>query len=69
MNDTVPEDKFHTELRDLINKHSKENGSNTPDFVLAEFLTQSLAAFDYATRYRTSVVTLPDEHQTPKEAS
>jgi len=28
--------RFENDLRAIINKHSKENGSNTPDFILAE---------------------------------
>lgn len=39
---------FRKELSQLLNKHSKENGSDTPDFVLAEFLHQSILAFDLA---------------------
>lgn len=31
-----------------INAHSAENGSDTPDFILAKYLTASLAAFDEA---------------------
>ena len=40
---------FREELESLINKHSIENGSDTPDFLLAGFLEDSLAAFDRAT--------------------
>lgn len=36
------------EIETAINRHSAENGSNTPDFILANFLVQSLAAFDLA---------------------
>ena len=50
-----PEDAFKTELRQLINKHSKENGSNTQDFILAEYLTQCLDSWDYCTRYRDQI--------------
>jgi hypothetical protein len=57
--DPQPADPFHADLKDVLNRHSKENGSNTPDFVLAEFLTQALDAFDYATRYRESTPTHP----------
>lgn len=39
-------ENFRDELEDLINSHSKENGSNTPDFILAEFLSDCLDAFD-----------------------
>lgn len=36
------------QLAGVINRCSRENGSNTPDFILAEFLVASLAAFDAA---------------------
>jgi hypothetical protein len=39
---------FHDELRQLINRHSQENISNTPDFILAQFMLSSLIAFDTA---------------------
>jgi len=35
-----------------INATSSENGSNTPDFILAEFLTECLAAFDKTVQAR-----------------
>jgi len=44
--------KFRKELTGLINRHSKENGSDTPDFILASFLTDCLTAFDRAVRTR-----------------
>jgi hypothetical protein len=37
---------FQKELEQLINRHSKENGSNTPDWVLASYLVRCLEAFD-----------------------
>ncbi len=45
-------DEFRKELEILINKHSMEQFSNTPDFILANFLTSCLTAFDSATRSR-----------------
>ena len=33
------------DLKTLINQHSMENGSNTPDFILTNFLDECLAAF------------------------
>ncbi len=36
------------EIESAINRTSSENGSNTPDFILAEYLTDCLAAFDKA---------------------
>lgn len=44
--------EFEKELRDLINRHSMENGSDTPDDVLARYLMKCLVAFDEATRAR-----------------
>ena len=37
---------FEEELRELLNKHSMENGSNTPDFILAEYLVNCLTLFE-----------------------
>ena len=45
-------DDFRLQLGALINKHSLENGSNTPDFVLALYLTDCLEAFDRAIEHR-----------------
>jgi len=39
---------FREELEQLLNKYSKENGSDTPDFVLAELIISLLEAFDQA---------------------
>lgn len=43
---------FRKELEGLINKHCEENGSNTPDFILAIYLSGCLEAFNVATRNR-----------------
>lgn len=40
---------FQAELTVLINKHSVENGSNTPDFILSEYIGGCLDAFERAT--------------------
>lgn len=40
---------FMAELSTLINRHSKENESDTPDFILAEYLNSCLNAFSAAT--------------------
>lgn len=45
-------DDFRKELAALINMHSLESESDTPDFILAQFLTACLAAFDETTRTR-----------------
>jgi hypothetical protein len=36
------------ELEMLLNKYSMENSSNTPDFILAQFMLESLASFNKA---------------------
>jgi len=43
---------FLNELQHLINRHSLENGSNTPDYILAEYLGECMMAFDRATKAR-----------------
>lgn len=45
--------EFRKELETLINAYSMENGSDTPDFILADYLIDCLKAFDEATRRRT----------------
>lgn len=37
---------FRKELEQLINKHSKENSSNIPDFILIDYLNNCLINFD-----------------------
>lgn len=44
--------EFQKELQSLLNQHCAENGSDTPDFILAAYLLDCLAAFDRATRTR-----------------
>lgn len=39
---------FQEELQRLINKHSAENMNNTPDFILAKYMTDCLQAFSRA---------------------
>jgi hypothetical protein len=43
---------FKDELRELINKYCKENGSNTPDFILAEYMDACLKAFNKSVNKR-----------------
>jgi len=45
-------DDFKREMINLINKHSRENTSNTPDFILADYLLNCLAAYESATNQR-----------------
>lgn len=45
------ESEFRQELEHLINRYSAENGSDTPDFLLAEYLVTQLHTWDqYVTR-------------------
>lgn len=37
---------FQKELKTLINRYSLENGSNTPDFLLAMYLVKCLDVYD-----------------------
>ena len=40
------------ELEKVLNRYSQENGSNTPDFILANYLIHCLVAFDTAVNAR-----------------
>ena len=46
------EPKFRAELENLINKYSIENGSNTPDWLIANYLIRCLETFDTTVRAR-----------------
>lgn len=43
---------FEQELAALINRHSRENESNTPDFILAQYIEGCLQNFARATQQR-----------------
>ena len=43
---------FRKELEALINRYNMESNSNTPDFILAEYLNTCLTAFDEAVNKR-----------------
>lgn len=45
-------DEFKLALESLINKYSLEGGSDTPDFILADYLVNCLAAFNVASKER-----------------
>ncbi len=44
--------EFRRELMLLINKYSRENFSNTPDFMLAEYLIDCLEVYEKLTQKR-----------------
>ena len=43
---------FRVELTRLLNQHSRENASGTPDYILAEYLLGCLTAYDRALAQR-----------------
>jgi len=44
--------EFKKELEILINKHSLENDSNTPDFILANYIAMCLEAYNVTLQSR-----------------
>jgi len=64
---TRSEPSFLRELEDLINKHSKENGSDTPDFILAQYLNNCLENFNIAQQQRSDWFRDMVEHRPPLE--
>lgn len=62
---------FKLELAALINKHSLENGSDTPDWILATYLVHCLDVFDKALGSRERWYSRPlrrDRPGTPGDA-
>lgn len=57
---------FRKELEDLINSYSKENGSNTPDFILADYLNGCLKLFDETVNRREKWYGREDEEEFAK---
>lgn len=54
MIEVTKREAFARELKQLINKYSLEDGSDTPDFILAEHLIRSLELFHLSTNVRKS---------------
>lgn len=44
---------FEHAIKEVINRYSMENGSNTPDVILAEYLEKCLVLFDETVNKRT----------------
>lgn len=63
---------FIRDIAGVINTHSMENGSNTADFILAEYLYSCLLAFDAACATREQMhhaaqyVPGPNDEQGPR---
>jgi hypothetical protein len=49
---TIIKLSFEQSIRLVINTYSKENESNTPDYILSEYIINCLDAFNYATKFR-----------------
>jgi hypothetical protein len=52
MNNITERLDFESALQELINKYSQENGSDTPDFILAKYLQDCLAAYNKCVKAR-----------------
>ena len=48
----MPKSEFRIELEQLLNRHSMENGCDTPDFILARYLINALDNFNNAVNER-----------------
>lgn len=51
-NGKVHGNDLQSAIAEALNRFSAENGSNTPDFILAQYLLACLAAFNEASRAR-----------------
>ena len=49
---SMKEQSFYKELEILINRYSKENESNTPDYILSEYIQRCLLNFTITTKDR-----------------
>lgn len=64
----MEEDDFKAELSAILNKYSKEQASGTPDFVLAQFMCASLAAYEAACDSKRIYDYIPDSLVAEAEA-
>lgn len=56
---TKPKASFLSDLTSLINKHSLEGGSNTADYILADYLSRCLENFDLTIQARSNQTHIP----------
>lgn len=61
--------KFERELQTLINRYSMEQSSDTPDFILAQYLVACLNAFNAAIQDRSSWCGVSSPHEFDSEHS
>jgi hypothetical protein len=52
MNKEAQSNLLYQQLSELLNKYSRENESNTPDFILSAYMMNCLEAFENATKLR-----------------
>lgn len=52
MENTMNKTELEEKLSSLLNSESRENDSNTPDYILAEFMMSCLDAFELASNRR-----------------
>lgn len=52
---------FEAELERLINRYNKESESSTPDFILANYLADCLAAYNSSVKARDKWYGMPDD--------
>ena len=63
---------LQNELQTVLNYHSRESMSDTPDFILAQYIMDCLAAFERATQrrdawYRDEPIPLADTKPAGRE--
>lgn len=52
MHTAADDGDLRRDLSGVLNRYSRDNGSNTPDFILAQYLANCLDAFDIAVQKR-----------------
>lgn len=55
------------EMQEVLNRHSAENASHTPNFILALYLMECLTAWHNATKMREKWYGPPAAHSAAKE--
>lgn len=54
---------FVSDIAHVINCYSRENKSDTPDFILAEYVVDALEAYEQAARKRTEWGSVPKHEE------
>ncbi len=56
---------LRSELATLLNRHSRENVSNTPDFILRDYMWDALKAFERGVKRREEWYGITDDERWP----